>query len=298
LILRDSLREWRCKTGNLLAFDWRAWLVSSAQDLLHILLITLGAFALWKLGSALGRRGIAVAIGLVPGDIVAERRFRTLTSVLQGAWTALILAVAGMMILQQLGFNIAPILASAGIASLAVGLAAQSLLRDILGGLLIILENPFTVGDVIQIGEHSGTVEQIGLRRTVIRDVEGTAISIPNGEIRVLQNKTRGWSQVYLVAEVSYETDVDRAIAVLKTLGEDLQADTTFGPLLMEAPTVLGVNELGPYSVKIPVAIKTKPGQQWVVGCELRARLLKRFAQEEIEIPYPHQVQLIRQADK
>lgn len=217
---------------------------------------------------------------------------QTLSSVMANGGRLLIVMIAGFMILRQLDFDIAPLLASAGIVGLALGLGAQSLIRDFISGFFILLEDQFGVGDVIKVGEHSGLVEKMDLRRTVLRNVEGTVISIPNGEIRVVQNMTKEWSRVALDVNISNMSDVDRAIEALRGVATELANDPDFAPFIIEPPTVPGIEALGDNSIKLRVLVKTLPTKQWDVARALRARIIAAFDREDIEMTYHQRVVL------
>jgi small conductance mechanosensitive channel len=199
----------------------------------------------------------------------------------------LIALVAGTMILGELGLDIGPIIAGAGIVGLAVGFGAQTLVKDVISGFFILLENQFSVGDSIQIDDIGGGVEKMTLRATFLRDLEGTLHVIPNGEIRTLANKTKDWARAVVNVGVGYEANVDRVLAVLEDVGRQLSADETFGPVLLEEPTALGPLEFGDSAVTVRLMVKTRAGQQWGVGREMRRRIKEAFEQEGIEIPYP-----------
>jgi small conductance mechanosensitive channel len=216
-----------------------------------------------------------------------EQRATTLTDILKNTGMGLIALVAGTMILKELGLDIGPIIAGAGIVGLAVGFGAQTLVRDVISGFFILLENQFNVGDVIQVGNLAGGVEKMTLRATFLRDLQGALHIIPNGEIRILSNLTRDWSRVKIDVGVAYEEETDRAMAVLERIGRELWGDERYRPLLLEEPTVTGVEALGDSSVVVRILARTPPGKQWDVARALRKRIKETFEQEGIEMPYP-----------
>lgn len=217
-----------------------------------------------------------------------EQRARTLASLLNNIAAVIIGVVAFLTILTIMGLKIAPILATAGIAGLAISFGAQSLVKDVINGIFILVEGHFGIGDVIRVGEIAGQVERMTLRATMLRDLEGIAHIIPNGEIDKVSNLTKAWSRSMLDIRVSYREDVDRVMAVLRELGEEVADDPEWGPLLMEKPEILGVQSLSESAVVIRMVTKTLPLKQWEVGREMRRRIKKRFDQENIEIPTPH----------
>jgi small conductance mechanosensitive channel len=216
-----------------------------------------------------------------------EQRAQTLSQILRSAGLVLIVLIAGTMILRELGLDVGPIIAGAGIVGLAIGFGAQTLVKDVISGFFILLENQFSVGDSIQVDGIAGGVEKMTLRATFLRDLEGTLHIIPNGEIRTLANKTKDWARAVVNVGVGYEAHVDRVLAVLEDVGRQLSADETFGPMLLEDPTAVGPLEFGDSAVTVRLMVKTRAGQQWRVGRELRRRIKEAFEQEGIEIPYP-----------
>jgi len=217
-----------------------------------------------------------------------EKRAETLTRTLAHFATIIVWFFAGMMILKELGVDIGPILAGAGIAGLAVGFGAQSLVKDFLSGIFIIIENEFRVGDVVKIADTAGLVEKITLRTTTLRDLEGKVHIVPNGEIAVVTNMTKEWSRFLIDVGVAYKEDVDYVMEVLGEVGEEMEKDETYGRLILEPLAILGVDSFGDSSVNIRVMFTTQPLQQWTVGREFRRRIKMAFDQKGIEIPFPH----------
>jgi small conductance mechanosensitive channel len=202
--------------------------------------------------------------------------------------------IAGLMILRELGLDITPLIAGAGVAGVALGLGAQTLVRDVIGGFLILLEDQFAVGDTIQVGDIGGAVEKMTLRATFLRDMEGTLHVIPNGEMRIVSNLTKNWSRAMVDLGVAYEEDIGRVVAALGKIGQDIYQDKELAPLLLEEPTVTGVEALGDWAVTVRIMVKTKPGKQWDVARELRRRVKESFEREGIEMPYPRREVLMR----
>jgi small conductance mechanosensitive channel len=182
--------------------------------------------------------------------------------------------------------NIAPILAGAGILGLAISFGAQSLVRDIISGFFILLENQFAVGDVIDAAGKSGVVERMTMRVVVLRDLEGTMHVVPNGEIKVVSNKTRGWARAVVDIAIPYTEDVDRILGVVRDEAAQFSTDRTWGLQLDGAVEVLGIEELRDNSIVIRTLLKTQPGSQWNVAREFRRRLKIRFDREAIETPF------------
>lgn len=242
-------------------------------------------------------RAVALAMWMdrVEGDlpIPAEeqaKRVETLSSVLLRTIDAILVVLGVFMLLAELGLDIAPVLAGAGIVGIAVGLGAQALVRDILAGIFILLENQFARGDVVRVAGVSGVVEAVNLRRTVLRDLDGTVHSVPNGEIRIASNLTRGWSRVNLNVSVGYDEDLDRVRAVLDRVGAALAEDPDWQALIIEPPRVLRIDAFEESGIAIKVLAKTQPMARWAVASELRRRIKATFDAEGIEIPLPHRV--------
>jgi len=223
-----------------------------------------------------------------------EKRTRTVASLVRTVGTSLVLLIAAMMLFREIGMDITPLLAGAGVAGLAVGFGAQSLIKDIIAGFFILMEDQFHVGDVIQAAGVSGQVEKMTLRMTIVRDLNGAVHFIPNGEIKVATNLTKEWSRAVLEVGVSYEEDVDRVSHVLAEIGQSLADDETFGKLVLEPPQVLGVEALADSQVTIRILAKTLPLKQWEVAREFRRRIKVRFDREGIQVPYPHRVVITR----
>ena len=264
---------------------------------LRILLIAAGSLLVIRLLRAVANRipGLMAAAG-EPVITEREKRARTVASLLRTVGTTLMLVIAGMMVFREIGLDITPLIAGAGVAGFAIGFGAQSLIKDVIAGFFILLEDQFHVGDVIQAAGVSGQVEQMTLRLTIIRDLQGTVHFIPNGEIKLVSNLTKEWSRAVLEIGVGYGEDVDRVIALLGEVGHSMAQDEVFGKLLVEPPQVLGVEALAESQVTVRMLAKTLPLKQWEVARELRRRIKLRFDQEGIQIPYPHRVVITRPA--
>jgi small conductance mechanosensitive channel len=224
-----------------------------------------------------------------------ERRVTTLQRLAVRITGALIGLIALLMILDQFDISIGPAVAGLGVAGIAVGFGAQTLIRDWLAGVFVILENQYSAGDVVRISGVEGVVEDFSLRRTALRDLDGTVHTVPNGSIVVASNLTRGWARVNLDIQVAYDTDIDRATEVIDTVGRSLTEDPGWRDRVIEAPSVQRVSALGDSAVTLKVLGQVPPAEQWAVAGELRKRILAAFAAEGIEIPYPHQVMVTRE---
>jgi moderate conductance mechanosensitive channel len=219
-----------------------------------------------------------------------ELRAVTLAGVFKGVSKIVIVLVAGLTILGILGINTAPLIAGASVAGLAISFGAQNLIRDFISGFFILLENQYRVGDVIRAAGVSGQVEDMNLRITVLRDLEGVAHFIPNGEIKVVSNLAKEWSRAVVNVGVAYKEDLDRVVSVLNNVGQDLSRDPIFGQGILEPPQVLGVENFGDSQVTLRIVTKTRPLKQWETARELRKRIKAAFDREGIEMPFPHRV--------
>lgn len=220
----------------------------------------------------------------------AEARANTLVSVFRSAADIAILIGGSLMLLDEVGIPILPLLGTAGIVGLAFAFGAQNLIRDYFTGFMILLEDQYSVNDVVQIGDIGGQVEKITLRVTTLRDLSGVAHFVPHGTIKTVSNMTHGWSRAYLEIGVAYKEDVDQVMAVLMELGREMRKDPEFGKYILDDPEMLGVDEFGNSSVIIKFFIKTRPLRQWPVRRELMRRIKKRFDELGIEIPFPQRV--------
>ena len=218
------------------------------------------------------------------------KRARTLGSLIRNVASALIGGIASLMILRELGVDIAPVLAGAGVVGLAVGFGAQTLVRDIISGFFLILEDQVRVGDVAAINGQGGVVEAINLRTIVLRDNEGAVHVFPNGAITTLANRSKDFSYYVIDLGISYRESPERVTGVLEEIGAGLQADDRYGPMILAPIEVLGVNGFGDWAVQLQLRIKTVPLKQWEVGRELRRRMLEVFDQRGIEMPFPERV--------
>jgi len=223
-----------------------------------------------------------------------KKRMDTLDQLGGSVLQFVIAAIAGLMILGRLGFDIAPAVAGIGVVGIAVGFGAQSLVRDYLNGSLILLENQFAKGDVIRAAGVAGTVEDFTLRRTTLRDLDGVVHTVPNGEIKVASNLTRTWSRINQDVTVAYGTDIDKAIRVVEVVGREMADDPLWRRRVLEAPRVERVEALAEFGVTLKILGSVRAADQWAASGDFRKRLLEAFAANGIEIPRPQRVVLSR----
>ena len=209
--------------------------------------------------------------------------------------TAVIVSVILVMALSIIGYDIAPLLASAGIAGVALGFGAQNLVKDFLSGVMMLVEDQFGVGDVIDMGEASGTVEAVGLRVTRLRAIDGTVWYVRNGEVIRVGNSSQDWARAVIDVRVAYDSDTDSVRRILIEVGHNLANEEPWNDLILEEPEVWGVEDLGADSVVIRLVVKTKPLEQWKVARRLRERIKERFDAAGVEIPFPQRTLWLRQ---
>jgi len=225
----------------------------------------------------------------------AEARAETIGLVLRSIVVAIVWTFAGMMILGQLDIDLGPLIAGAGIGGIALGFGAQSIVKDFLSGLFMLIEDQYGVGDVIDLGDATGTVEKVSLRSTTIRDVKGTVWHVPNGEIARVGNYSQLWSRALLDIEVAYDVDLRFAQGVIQRVADEFWEDPEWGgDELMERPEVWGIQDLGASGIAIRLAVKTEPSMQWATERELRLRVKEAFDEAGIEIPFPQTTVWVR----
>lgn len=253
-----------------------------------MVVIIAGSWIAYRFLKVVIRRSVTLAqrdLKLTQEDF--EKRVETLTHLLESLAKITIFLVAFMMLLSTFGINPTPLLASAGIAGLAIGFGAQNLVRDLISGFFIIFENQFNVGDIIQIDNARGKVEKMSIRATYLRDLEGNVHIIPNGEIKRVTNISKTFSRALVDIEVAYKEDLDKVIEILQDECEKIYEDNNFKDLFKGKPEVLGVESLGSSGITIRILTDTQPGKQWQVAREMRKRLKTRLQKEGIEIPFP-----------
>jgi len=264
---------------------------SMAQAVLRIVLVLIAGYVSVRfLGVALGRLETMLVRSGQRTEVVAgatAKRVTTLTRLLMTMGLVLIWGVVAVIVLDQVGLDVTPILAGAGIIGLAVGFGAQNLVRDVISGFFIVLENQVRVGDVAVINGTGGLVEGITFRTIVLRDLAGVVHVVPNGTITTLANMTKGWSAYVIDVGVAYKEDTDRVIEVMEEVATELRSDPRVGPFMLEPIEIFGVDDFKDSEVTIKARLKTAPIQQWNVGREYRRRLKKAFDARGIEIPFP-----------
>lgn len=311
-LLCETVFDW---TGDGTTAKWVGWLVEGP---LRILLIIIAAYLINRYGRKIvSRFAASLAEPAVEEDVDAnamqrsihrlkmmrERKARaaqraeTLGIVLRSLLSSIVWVVAGTMILGELGINLAPLIASAGIAGIAVGFGAQSVVRDFLAGVFVLIEDHYGVGDYIDAGEASGTVELVSLRATRMRDASGVLWIVPNGEIKRVGNYSQLYSQTRMRFEVAYDTDLDLAMQVIKDVLDEVWHENREDATVIEEPTVLGVDDFAESAVVISAVIKTDPSEQWNVGREIRYRIKKAFDEHDIEIPFPQRTIWLQNED-
>jgi small-conductance mechanosensitive channel len=271
--------------------DWTPvihWLLEHGPRILLIIATSLALYYLLRhFVPIMVKRTISRAMVGKPKTAI-KKRCDTLSNVFIETGMVLVGIIALFMIISELGINIAPALAGLGIAGIAIGFGAQSLVKDLFNGTLILLENQYGIGDVVKTAGIVGLVEDITLRRTVLRDLDGIVHSIPNSEISVASNYTKEWSRVNMDISVGYGEDLDHVIQVINRVGKEMAKDPHWAPRILKAPEVLRVDEFGDSGIIIKILGETKPLTQWDVMGEMRLRLKKVFDKEGIEIPWPH----------
>jgi small conductance mechanosensitive channel len=218
-----------------------------------------------------------------------EKRVQTLVRLITTISAIGLGILATFLILQQLRINIITPLVGLGVFGVAIGFGAQYLIRDLIAGFFVYLENQYNVGDVVRMGNVAGIVEELSLRRTVLRDLDGARHMIANGEVRIVSNLTQEWSRAHLNISVAYKEDLDRVMALMRQTWEEMKQDPNWGPdMLVETPWLLRVDEFGSSGITIKMVGETRPIRQWDVMGEFRRRIKKVFDEQGIEIPWPH----------
>jgi small-conductance mechanosensitive channel len=270
--------------------EWLQTLLTSqvVATVLQIALIVILTLLANALAGVAARRAEA---RWLRGTADAERqaRMRTLIDTGRSTLTIAIVVIATLMVLYSLSINIAPLLAGAGVAGLAISLGAQTLIKDFIGGALILSENQFNVGDVIQVGDVSGVVEEITLRATYLRDLQGKLILVPNGDVRQVSNITRDWARAVVDLYVAFDADIGAVVQALERAAQRAQADDAIKSLMLEAPQVAGWSGFNEWGVLVRIMVKTSPGQQWTVETALRRCALDALHVANIRVALPGQ---------
>ena len=266
------------------------WLITTLPSLLLVVVL---AFVVLKVVGFLLKRVRALMLTRAEkearsGTSETQKRIETLLGILGTTIRNVVWLMIGMVLLRELGVDIAPLIAGAGIAGLAIGFGAQELVRDFLSGFFVLLENQIRLGDVAIINGTGGVVEHIGLRTTTLRDLSGVVHVFQNGKINTLSNMTKEWSAMVFDIGVAYKEDTDRVVEVMRAVAEELRGDEPYRDNILEPLEVMGVDKFDDSAVIVKARLKTRPIQQWSVGREYRRRLKKAFDREGIEIPFPH----------
>lgn len=291
-----------------------SWLLLRA---VMVVLATLALLSIWGLdllgwltttgtGATLSRLAgvllIAVALIEVAGHVVdrlltvlsrrvdggrRNAQVKTLGPLVRGVVQGFIVVLASLTVLSELGVQIGPLLASAGVVGIALGFGAQTLVKDVLTGLFLVVEDIVAVGDNVAIGEWSGTVEVMTLRTIRLRNMDGTLHVLPYSEAQVISNRTKTFSAYVFNLGVAYDTDFDQAFAVMRRVGDELQADPAYGPKILQPLEILGVDQLGESTISLKARFRTRPGDQWEIGREFNKRIKLAFDAEGIELPFP-----------
>lgn len=266
-----------------------AWLMETVPAIL--LILVLSVLLLKVLRSLLQRVRAKLVTRMQEGAPAdsreVEKRIGTLFGILNSIVLLAVWIVASMILLRQMGIDIAPLLAGAGIIGLAVGFGAQELVRDVISGFFMLMENQVREGDVAIANGTGGLVEKVGLRTLVLRDASGTVHVFQNGKINTLSNMTKGWSAMVFDVGVAYKENTDHVVKVMREVAESLRADPNYEAKILEPMEIFGVDAFGDNAVTIKARLKTKPIEQWSVGREYRRRLKIAFDREGIEIPFP-----------
>ncbi|MFD2093233.1 mechanosensitive ion channel family protein [Blastococcus deserti] len=304
----DCADYWLCQT----LYDWFGldWLAENARVLVATpariaLVVVLAAVVRTLVHRAVRRLTDRTATGAVPtilrplrnrvaqndpdGPITERRtqRAEAIGSVLRSFTSFVIMGIAVVLVLGELGINLAPIVASAGVVGVALGFGAQNLIKDFIAGIGIILEDQYGVGDVVDLGEAIGTVEAVGLRITRLRDVNGVVWYVRNGEVLRVGNKSQGFAQVVIDMPVAHDTDLERARAVMQEVADAMYADEEWAAVLLAEPESLGVEQITAEGVFLRLVVRSTNADQWQVGRELRMRLKERFVAEGFRTPLP-----------
>ena len=276
------------KPLTILAILALAWFVNRlARRGVKSTLRTLSSGAIQERVGSLRAATPAALLQTTEHSLRSEQRIEALTSVLRSLVTFVVYTVAIFMILGELGINLGPLIAGAGILGVALGFGSQSLVKDFLSGVFILVEDQFGVGDIVDLdNQTSGVVDAVSLRTTRLRSVDGTLWHVPNGEIRRVGNKSQHWSRALIDIEVAYDTDIDHAEAVIARVADEIAGNDAD---VIEQPEVWGVEQLGANGIVLRLVVKTRPSEQFRVSRELRRRIKAAFDAEGIEIPFPQQ---------
>jgi small conductance mechanosensitive channel len=276
--LPTLLRDWRQDTVEFLR-----------HDVPKIVLVVVGAYILIRVLRAIANKSADLQIRKLPPGVRVQQ-VRTVAGVLTSVAVFVIYFVALLMVLGQLGLNLGPMLASAGIAGLAIGFGAQTLVHDFINGFFILMENQYDIGDTVRIAGVKGVVEEMSLRHTVLRDEDGTVHMVPNSAIQIVSNTTRDWSQLALRVTVAYSEPSDKIVSLLKQIGADLRNDETFSHDIVSDIDVPGIDRVGNGEAEYLVLIKTRPNKQYAVSREMRRRIKECFEKNNVQAAGPGRI--------
>jgi small conductance mechanosensitive channel len=276
--LPTLLRDWRQDTTEFLR-----------HDVPKITLVVVGAYILIRVLRAIANKSADLQIRKLPPGVRVQQ-VRTVAGVLTSVAVFVIYFVALLMVLGQLGLNLGPMLASAGIAGLAIGFGAQTLVHDFINGFFILMENQYDIGDTVRIAGVKGVVEEMSLRHTVLRDEDGTVHMVPNSAIQIVSNTTRDWSQLALRVTVAYSEPSDKIESLLKQIGTDLRNDETFSQDIVSDIDVPGIDRVGNGEAEYLVLIKTRPNKQYAVSREMRRRIKECFEKNNVQAAGPGRI--------
>jgi len=273
-----------------LLLDWREdWVAFLRHDVPKIVLVIAGAVVLIRIVRVLTRGMSALHVRRIPPGFRAQQ-IQTLAAVINSIGTFVILLVATLQILPLLGLNPGPVLASAGIAGLAIGFGAQALVKDFINGFFVLLEDQYNIGDTVRLAGVKGRVENMTLRRTELRDDDGTVHIIPNSQVQIVSNMTRDWAQVALHVSVAYSEATDKIIGLLKQVGDDIRHDAAYEPDIVTDVEVPGIERVAGGEADYLVLVKTKPNRQYAVSREFRRRIKEIFEKNNVQAGLPARV--------
>jgi moderate conductance mechanosensitive channel len=281
--LPTLLRDWRQDTIEFLR-----------HDVPKIVLVVVGAYILIRVLRAIANKSTDLQIRKLPPGVRVQQ-VRTVAGVLTSVGVFVISFVALLMVLGQLGLNLGPMLASAGIAGLAIGFGAQTLVHDFINGFFILLENQYDIGDTVRIAGVKGVVERMSLRNTVLRDEDGTLHTVPNSAIQIVSNTTRDWSQLALKVTVAYSEPSDKIVSLLKQIGADVRNDEKFSQDIVSDIDVPGIDRVGNGEAEYLVLIKTRPNKQYAVSREMRRRIKECFDKNKVQAAGPGRIYVMDQ---
>jgi small conductance mechanosensitive channel len=283
--------------GNITALlrDWREDAMTFLRhDAPKIVLVLVVAYVLTRIARAIARRSADLHVRTLPPG-VSVQQVRTVTGVATSIIVFVIFFVAALEVLSLVGLNLGPMLASAGIAGLAIGFGAQALVRDFINGFFILLENQYDIGDTVRVAGVKGTVERMSLRRTVLRDDDGTVHTVPNSSIQIVSNATRDWSQIALRVTAAYSEPDEKVVRLLREVGEEVLQDPAFSADIVGPVDVAGIERIGNGEVEYLMLLKTRPNKQFGVSRELRRRIKESFEKNNVHAGGPWRIYVMDQ---